>query len=34
LPPAAPGYSIEIKPESLIDYRYPEGPVWRERARA
>jgi L-fuconate dehydratase len=34
LPPAAPGYSIEIKPESLIDYHYPEGPVWRERARA
>lgn len=30
LPPQRPGYSIEMKPESLEQYRYPDGPVWRE----
>lgn len=29
LVPTAPGYSIEIKPESLARHRYPEGEVWR-----
>ena len=28
LPPRKPGYSIQIKPESLVKYRYPDGPVW------
>ena len=28
VPPSVPGYSIEMKPESLIRYRYPDGPVW------
>ena len=26
--PAAPGYSIEMKPESLRAYAFPDGPVW------
>ncbi len=30
--PHAPGYSIEIKPESLEQYSYPGGPVWAEDA--
>jgi L-fuconate dehydratase len=30
LPPQRPGYSIEMKRESLEQYRYPEGPAWRE----
>jgi L-fuconate dehydratase len=30
--PYAPGYSIEIKPESLERYSYPGGPVWTEDA--
>ncbi len=30
LPPQRPGYSIEMKRESLEQYRYPDGPVWRE----
>jgi len=30
LPPPRPGYSIEMKRESLEQYRYPDGPVWRE----
>lgn len=30
MPPEKPGYSIEMKTESLSDYRYPDGPVWRE----
>ena len=27
--PAAPGYSSEIKEDSRIAYRYPDGPVWK-----
>ena len=29
MPPMKPGYSITIKPESRISYRYPEGEMWR-----
>lgn len=28
LPPQAPGYSAEIKRDSLQEYRYPDGPAW------
>jgi L-fuconate dehydratase len=28
--PTAPGYSIEMVEETLQDYRFPEGKVWRE----
>ncbi|MEX0770657.1 MAG: L-fuconate dehydratase [Balneolaceae bacterium] len=28
MPPPAPGYSIEMKSQSLADYAYPEGKVW------
>jgi L-fuconate dehydratase len=28
--PKKPGYSIEMKPESLRDYEYTNGKVWRE----
>jgi len=28
--PRAPGYSIAMKPESLRDHRFPDGPVWGE----
>jgi L-fuconate dehydratase len=27
--PETPGYSADIHPETLSDYRYPDGPVWR-----
>ncbi|QSB15776.1 fuconate dehydratase [Natronosporangium hydrolyticum] len=27
--PSAPGYSIEMKPESVARFSYPDGPVWR-----
>lgn len=27
--PGAPGTSIQMKPQSLDQYRYPDGPVWR-----
>jgi len=30
MPPKNPGFSIEMKPESLRDYEYPNGKVWRE----
>ncbi len=29
MPPTAPGYSIEMKPESLDEHEFPNGPVWR-----
>jgi len=29
--PNAPGYSITMKPESLREYEYPDGSVWRAR---
>jgi L-fuconate dehydratase len=28
MPPSKPGYSIAIKPESRLRYRYPDGPAW------
>jgi L-fuconate dehydratase len=28
MPPARPGYSITIKPESRRSYSYPDGIVW------
>jgi len=31
--PLAPGYSIEMKPSSLAEYAYPDGPVWAGLAR-
>jgi L-fuconate dehydratase len=30
LAPERPGYSIEMRPESLAAYAFPQGPVWRE----
>jgi L-fuconate dehydratase len=32
MPPHRPGYSIEMRPESLRDYAFPAGPVWRQAA--
>jgi L-fuconate dehydratase len=29
LAPTAPGYSIEMKPESLAEFAFPEGPAWQ-----
>lgn len=29
MPPQKPGYSIEMKPESLRDYLYPTGSIWK-----
>jgi L-fuconate dehydratase len=29
MPPNIPGYSIEMKPESLIKYSYPDGEIWK-----
>lgn len=31
LAPTAPGYSIEMKRESLARYAFPDGPVWKAR---
>jgi L-fuconate dehydratase len=30
LPPAAPGFSARLRPESLRDYAFPDGSVWRQ----
>lgn len=32
--PTAPGYSAEMHPASLAQYRYPDGSVWRERLQS
>jgi L-fuconate dehydratase len=32
LPPLEPGYSIQMKAESLRNYRFPDGPVWQALA--
>lgn len=32
MPPAAPGYSIRMKPDSMLAHAYPEGAVWKEAA--
>jgi L-fuconate dehydratase len=29
--PTAPGFGLEMKPESIARYRYPDGPIWRAR---
>ena len=29
-PPIKPGYSIEMKKETLIDYEFPEGKIWNQ----
>ncbi len=29
LPPTIPGYSIEMKPESLAQHEFPNGPAWK-----
>jgi L-fuconate dehydratase len=31
LPPALPGYSITMKKNSLVDYEFPTGKIWRTR---
>ena len=28
LPPSRPGYSIEMRPESIAEYTFPDGPAW------
>jgi L-fuconate dehydratase len=30
MPPVEPGYSIQMKPKSLVDYEFPGGKIWRE----
>jgi L-fuconate dehydratase len=32
IPPITPGFSIEMKKESLLHYEYPEGEVWNQEA--
>ncbi|MBO0851373.1 MAG: fuconate dehydratase, partial [Pseudonocardia sp.] len=31
IPPEAPGYSAQIRPETLAAYAFPEGKVWASR---
>ncbi|WP_410813801.1 hypothetical protein [Micromonospora sp. 067-2] len=30
LAPTAPGFSADLRPQTLIDYAFPDGPVWGE----
>lgn len=34
MPPILPGYSITMKPDSLEDYEYPTGKIWKEEVFA
>ncbi|HEX2740035.1 MAG TPA: L-fuconate dehydratase [Rubrobacter sp.] len=34
MPPTVPGYSIEMKPESLDAYEFPKGSAWTEQTRS
>ncbi|KAA3633292.1 MAG: L-fuconate dehydratase [Bacteroidetes bacterium] len=34
LPPSKPGYSIEMKPESLEQYEFPNGAIWQAELKA
>jgi L-fuconate dehydratase len=34
LAPRSPGYSIQMRPESLSAYGFPDGPVWRQELEA
>jgi L-fuconate dehydratase len=34
MPPSTPGYSIEMKPESLEAYEFPAGNAWTEKERS
>lgn len=34
LPSLAPGYSTEIRPDSLYRYAFPHGPVWAQEVKA
>ena len=31
MPPSRPGYSIEMKQESLKDYSFPDGKIWKDQ---
>jgi len=30
MPPTTPGYSIEMKKETLRDYEFPNGKIWQK----
>jgi L-fuconate dehydratase len=34
VPPLEAGYSITMRPESLVEYEYPDGPVWTARRKS
>jgi len=34
VPPSAPGYSIEMRPESLEEYEFPNGRAWTRQRRS
>jgi len=34
LAPTTPGYSIEIRPESLSEFAFPDGPGWWQEEEA
>jgi len=34
VPPSVPGYSIQMKPESLDLYEFPNGRAWIQQARS
>lgn len=31
MPPAAPGFGVELTQAALREFRYPDGPAWRHR---
>jgi L-fuconate dehydratase len=31
MPPEKPGYSITLRPETLEQFNFPDGPAWKNR---
>jgi L-fuconate dehydratase len=34
MPPQAPGYSIQMKPEALERYQFPDGEAWKRNGNS
>ena len=33
IPPEKPGYSIALRPETIAQFNFPDGPAWKNRRK-